>query len=92
MDWGFIWIMFVLKVPVIALLWLVWWAIRQTDDPGGEEGTGGDGGSKRPRHPRPKRPSSPRCRGPHGGAPTPSPARVRTVARSRERVVSPRGR
>ena len=22
-----------LKVPLIALCWLVWWAIRQVDDP-----------------------------------------------------------
>ena len=88
MDWGFIWIMFVLKIPVIALLWLVWWAIRQTDDPAAEEGSGGDGGSKlrQPRHPRPKQPWSPRCRGPHGDPSLPAPPRVRTVVRARERV------
>ena len=85
MDWGFIWIMFVLKVPVIALLWLVWWAVHQTDDPAEEEG--GDGGSKLPRHPRPTThgPRSPR-RGPHGDPPVPAPARARVKAVARRRT------
>jgi hypothetical protein len=85
MDWGFLWIMVVLKLPVIALLLLVWWAVRQVDEePGAEDG--GDGGSKLPRHPRPttRGPRSPR-RGPHGDPPVPAPARVRTAAVARER-------
>ncbi|WP_205695830.1 hypothetical protein [Conexibacter sp. SYSU D00693] len=90
MDWGFIWIMLVLKIPVFALLWLVWWSVRQTDDEPGEEESGGDGGTKRPRHPRPKRPSPPRTRGPHDGRRAPAPARVRTSACARDRVSVPR--
>ena len=27
-TWGFIWLMFALKIPLIALLWLVWWAVH----------------------------------------------------------------
>jgi hypothetical protein len=72
----FIWLMFALKIPIIGLLCIVWWAIRQT--PEGEQ-SGGDGGSNvRPPHPRPRRPPRPR-RGPHGDAPLPAPARVRSV-------------
>ena len=33
MEWGFIWLMFVLKIPIVALLTLVWWAIKQEADP-----------------------------------------------------------
>ena len=81
MEWGFIWIMFVLKIPLIALLWLVWWAVKQTDQP---TGTGDDGGSPVPRHPRPAAPTHPRRRGPHGDPSAPPPARVRTTtARAR---------
>ena len=80
MEWGFIWIMLVLKIPLIALLWLVWWAVKQTDQPAE---TGGDGGSHRPLHPRPD-PGHPRRRGPHGDPIAPPPARVRTTtARAR---------
>src|SRR3712207_8766076 len=31
--WGFIWIMLVLKIPLVALLWLVWYAVRAKPDP-----------------------------------------------------------
>jgi hypothetical protein len=43
-----------LKVPLLALCWLVWWAIKQSDD-GTAEDPGGDGGSKQP-HPHPPAP------------------------------------
>ncbi len=70
-----------LKVPLIALCLLVWWAIRQVDDPAqGDDG----GGNMRRRHPLGPLPRNPR-RGPHGDpAPLP-PARVRgaPVARAR---------
>jgi hypothetical protein len=81
MTWGFIWLMLVLKVPVAALIYLVWWAVRQEpEQPGGD--SGGGGGSKRP-HPHPPLPRAPR-RGPHGDPLAPSPPRVRSVtARAR---------
>ena len=77
MEWGFIWLMFALKIPIIALLCLVWWAIKQEVRPEEDRSDGGIGDRPRPRHPRvPRR----RPRGPHGEpAPLPSPARVRTV-------------
>jgi hypothetical protein len=83
--WTFVWLMFALKIPIVALLLLVRWAIRQTPD----ESTGGDGGigptrsPLHPHHPRSRLPRLPR-RGPHGDPPLIPPARVRTaVARAR---------
>jgi hypothetical protein len=74
-----LWLFFALKIPLLTLCWLVWWAIKQEPDPD-EQGTGGGGGQRtRPRpHPHPKLPRPPR-RGPHGEAQLPSPPRVRHV-------------
>lgn len=74
-----------LKIPLAALILIVWWAIRSKPS---EEGRAddGDGGIKRARvHPRAPFPRRPR-RGPHGGSPPAPPARVRTV-RARARTV-----
>ncbi len=84
-TWTFIWLMFLLKIPIVALFLLVRWAVRQTPEPaaGGDDGIGP---RSRPRHPhRPRSPGPrPRRRGPHGEAPPPAPARVRTfVSRTR---------
>jgi len=79
-TWTFIWLMFLLKIPIVALFLLVRWAVRQTPEgtPGGD---GGVGPRSRPRHPHRRRPRGPRprIRGPHGEASPPSPARVRTA-------------
>ena len=87
-TWGFIWLMFALKVPIALLLWIVWWAIRQEPDPVVDTDEG-DGGSAAP-HDRTPRigPRSPqrRPRGPHGDPSPPAPPRSRTPARSRDRV------
>ena len=76
-------LMIVLKVPIVAAGWIIWWAVRAEPDPL-EEQSQDDGGSKqRPPHPRRPLPRGPR-RGPHGDPALPSPPRVRsTVARSR---------
>ena len=29
MTWGFLWLMLALKIPLAALIYLVWWAIKQ---------------------------------------------------------------
>jgi len=78
----FIYMMLVLKIPIGALLYIVWWAIKSTPD---VEGSDEDGGSKRwPHGPRPPHKPLPR-RGPHAEPPPPSPARTRTVvARGRD--------
>ena len=87
MDWTFIYLMFVLKLPILALLLLVWWAVRERpegDDDDQSEG-GGDGGVRRkPVHPRRPFPRAPR-RGPHGSPPIPSPPRTRSVLTARAR-------
>jgi hypothetical protein len=87
MTWGFIWLMLVLKIPIAALLYLVWWAIHQDGEADAGDG-GGDGGTKVYPHGdgrRPALPRPPRPRGPHGEPATPAPA-----PRTRTTVVRPR--
>jgi hypothetical protein len=83
--WGFIWIMLVLKIPLVALLWLVWYAIKAQPEPVTEDDDG-DGGIRRPGPREPYGPGRPRHRGPHGDPVVPAPPRVRTSAQSRDRV------
>ena len=71
-----------LKVPLLALCWLVWWAIHQVDDPAQD---GGDGGAKRRDHPLGPLPRAPR-RGPHAEAAPPSPPRVRPLRARGRRI------
>ena len=76
MGWGFVWLMLVLKIPIAMLLYIVWWAIKQSDE---EPASGtGDGGAKVPSHPRDPYPRPPR-RGPHGDPEPQSPPRVRVA-------------
>jgi hypothetical protein len=86
-TWGFLWIMLVLKIPLAALLWLVWWAIHQEAEPG-TDGSPGDGGTKvrSPHRPPPSLGPFPRRRGPHGDPTPAAPPRVRStvVARSHQ--------
>ena len=82
--WGFIWIMFVLKIPLVALLWLVWYAIHAEPEPAAEDSD--DGGIGKPHPHEPRGPGRPRHRGPHGDPVVPSPPRVRTTAQARDRV------
>lgn len=77
----FVWMFFVLKLPVVAALLLIWYAVKE---PGpGPTVDEDDGGSGRPREtdPGPRRPRPPR-RGPHATPPARAPGRVR-VARDR---------
>ncbi len=79
--WTFIWLMVILKIPILALFLIVRWAVRQGPEASCEE-DGGIGFRPRPRHPshpRSRLPRAPR-RGPHRGAPPlRSPARIRTA-------------
>ena len=85
MGWGFVWLMFILKIPIIGLFCLVWWAVKQSDEPAPPEPARVPSASAPPpRAPAPR----PAPRGPHGGhAAQPSPPRVRpawqTAARGR---------
>jgi len=81
MDWTFVYLMFLLKLPIVGAAWIIYWAVKQEPDPASERRD--DGGARRRPHPRRPLPRRPR-RGPHGDPPVPSPPRVRTtVARSR---------
>lgn len=74
-----IWMMLALKVPIAALLYLVWWASRSPE----EEPEQRDWRPIRPPdHPRPKRPSPPR-RGPHAEPAPAPPARTRVHVKPR---------
>jgi hypothetical protein len=79
-GWAFVYMFVVLKIPVVAALWLVWWAIRDaptgTEDPA-VDGGGGGGGTPHPRRPRPRRPG----RGEHGRPLPRAPLRTRARAR-----------
>ena len=77
------WLMLVLKIPIGMLLWLVWWAIKQTPEEAEQPPVEGDGGSQVPHPPGPL-PRRPR-RGPHGDPVPAAPARVR-VAQVRSRT------
>jgi hypothetical protein len=82
MGWTMFFLFVALKVPLIALCWLVWWAVRQV--PEEEEQPGGDGGAKRPPQPHAPLPRTPRP-GPHGDpAPLPPPRVRKVTARGRE--------
>jgi len=77
----FVWMMVVLKIPVVALLWLVWWAVKEPK-PREDEPVRVDHGSVPGRdHPRPRRPRPPR-RGPHAAPAPPAPKRVRAYGRA----------
>jgi hypothetical protein len=67
-----------LKIPIIALGWIVWRAIHAEPVPPEDATVDGDGGGG-PGHSKPRRPRPPR-RGPHGEPLPQSPARVRAVA------------
>ncbi len=86
MSWGFLWIMIGLKIPLAALLFIVWWAIRQTPETASRSDD--DGGAHRRLmrvHPRGPFPRHPR-RGPHGDPALPAPPRMRTT-RARARTL-----
>jgi hypothetical protein len=80
MGWGFVWMMVVLKIPVIMLLYLVYWAVKQTDAEMEQPTDGGGGSDRHPHRGGPRRPRSPR-RGPHAAEPPRAPSRVRAGGR-----------
>ena len=84
MEWAFLYMMVILKIPIVALGWIVWWAIHQEEP---VEPARGDGGSGTREHPHARRPPprGPR-RGPHGGRMLASPPRVRTVKARARRI------
>jgi hypothetical protein len=85
-TWTFIWLILILKIPIVALFLIVRWAIAQTPEtePGMDGGIGPRPLPLHPHHPRARLPRRPR-RGPHADPSPASPARVRAVA-SRQRL------
>jgi hypothetical protein len=77
----FVWMFLILKIPILAALWLIWWAIKEPEPVVDDDQD--SGGSDRVRHPRPRRPGPPRRGGPHASPPPISPARVRTLAKGK---------
>jgi hypothetical protein len=75
----FIWMMLVLKIPIGALLYIVWWASRQEVEPSHDSDGGGN--DRHPHRPTRRPPPRPPRRGPHADPPPPSPQRVRVRAR-----------
>ena len=75
--WGILWLAIALKVPIIALLYLVWWAIKDPPVAMLDEGDGGSPDRDPSPHPRDRPPHPPR-RGPHG-PPEPA-ARLRVAS------------
>ena len=53
-GWTLFYMVVILKIPMIAALWLVWWAIKAEPTP--EEETGEDRGPRRKRPPLPRWP------------------------------------
>jgi hypothetical protein len=83
MGWTMFYLFVMLKLPIVAAIWLVWWAVKQEPDP--SEDVRDDGGiAKRP-HPVPPLPRAPR-RGPHAEPAPPSPPRVRPLRARGRRI------
>jgi hypothetical protein len=76
----FLWLMVFLKVPIAALLTLVWWAARSPEPAEPEQRDWKP--RPAPDHPRPRRPRPPR-RGPHAGHAPQPPKRTRVYAKPR---------
>ncbi|UTI64190.1 hypothetical protein NBH00_22985 [Paraconexibacter antarcticus] len=91
MDWTFVYLMVFLKIPILLLGWIVWWAIHNVDEEAVTDRQEGDddGGIGKPAHPRGPKPR-PARRGPHPGTPpAPAPARSRSPLRSPSRSKQP---
>jgi hypothetical protein len=84
-TWGFIWLMFILKIPIFGLFGIVYWAIKQpADEPQGEQPVRP---TVEPVHPRSRVRRPKRPRGPHGDPlPLPPPRSRPVTAYGREHV------
>ena len=75
--WAVFWLAVILKIPIVALLGIVLWAIRQPPVPEADQDEGG--GPRRDPHPRIRPPQPPR-RGPHAEPAPTAPDRVRVTS------------
>src|SRR3954470_12869133 len=83
-GWALFYMMVILKIPIIALLWLVWRAVKQEPEPAGGEAR--EHPRPGPDHPpRPRKPG-PTRRGPHAEPPPVTPKRTRARGKRIERT------
>ena len=82
--WAVFWMVIVLKIPIVMLLGLVWYAISQPPV-SDEDASDGRGGSDRDPHVGPRVPTPPR-RGPHRTPVPCPPQRNRARGRRLERT------
>jgi hypothetical protein len=75
----FVWMMVILKIPIAALLWLVWWSAKAPTPREEEPARVDSAPGHRPDPSRPRRPRPPR-RGPHASPAPAAPSRVRAHA------------
>ena len=81
MVWFTIWFLVILKIPVLYLAWVIWWAVKDPPEPGtatGGDEVFGDGGGPGWRPERGRRRLGGRGGGPHG-TPVRRPARAHPV-------------
>jgi hypothetical protein len=83
-GWALFYMMVILKIPIIALLWLVWWAVKQEPEPA--EGESRERIRRGPEHPRRPRKPGPTRRGPHAEPPPVPPTRIRARGKRVERT------
>jgi hypothetical protein len=83
-GWTLFYMLVVLKIPVIALLCLVWWAVRQEPEPA--DGESRERLRRGPHYPRRPRKPGPSRRGPHAEPPPVPPQRVRARGKRVERT------
>ena len=83
-GWTLFYMLVILKIPIIALLCLVWWAVKQEPEPAGGESR--ERLRRGPIHPRPPRKPGPSRRGPHAEPPPATPQRVRARGKRIERT------
>ena len=85
MGWALFYMMVILKIPIIALLMLVWWAVKQEPEPA--DGEPRERIRRHPEHPRRPRWPRPTRRGPHAAEPPPvPPRRIRARGKRVERT------
>ncbi|MBK8294370.1 MAG: hypothetical protein IPK93_06215 [Solirubrobacterales bacterium] len=93
--WPILFMLIVLKIPVIGMIWLLYWAAQEPEVETAEDDGGNDGPGRR--RPMPGFPRGPR-RNPHGGGANPladsphegrvrQPEPARTLDRSRSRDI-----
>ena len=88
--WAFIWLLVILKIPIVALFLIVRWAVRQTPE-AARASDGGVGPAPRPRHPHRPRGTAARA-APARPARRPrllAPARVRRATIAQRRSSAP---